>query len=456
MDGTVLVADDDRTIRTVLTQALTRAGCKVHATSSLTTLMRWVGEGKGDVVISDVVMPDGNGLEMLPKIAQDRPGLPVIVISAQNTIMTAIQAAEAEAYDYLPKPFDLPDLMKRTARALETSARSPRREDPVEQVDGPEDLPLVGKTPAMQALYRLVARVMNTDLPVLITGESGTGKSLIARAIHDFSDRRTLPFVTVTGADLSDLEGPARVLARVRGGTLLIDEIGNIEDEVQARIVRMMDVPGEHVPRFMATSQGDLAHAMEAGRVRKDLYYRLGGATLAVPSLRERVEDIPLLSEHFLIRAEREGAPKRWLSEDAKELFRAYSWPGNVRQLENAVRRLSLTSRADEITRPEVEAVLGNQPDTGPILRGGDSEKLGASVARHLRRYFDLHGTMLPPPGLYGRILREVEAPLIEIALDATGGNQAKCADLLGINRNTLRKKITDLDIQVTRRRKLM
>ncbi len=456
MDGTVLVADDDRTIRTVLTQALTRAGCKVHATSSLTTLMRWVGEGKGDVVISDVMMPDGNGLEMLPKIAEDRPGLPVIVISAQNTIMTAIQAAEAEAYDYLPKPFDLPDLMKRTARALENRNKQPRRDEPVVGADEPDELPLVGKTPAMQALYRLVAKVMNTDLPVLITGESGTGKSLIARALHDFSDRRSLPFVTVTGADLSDLDGPARVLARVRGGTLLIDEIADIDDEVQGRIVRMMDVPGEHVPRFLASSQYDPQSLTETGKVRHDLFYRLDGAAIAVPSLRERVEDIPLLAEHFLLRAERDGAPKRWLSEGAAELFRVYSWPGNVRQLENAVRRLSLTSRSEEITRAEVEAVLGNQPETGPVLRGGDGDKLADSVSRHLRRYFDLHGAMLPPPGLYGRILREVEAPLIEIALEATGGNQAKCADLLGINRNTLRKKITDLDIRVTRRRKLM
>ena len=455
MDGTVLVADDDRTIRTVLTQALTRAGCKVHATSSLTTLMRWVGEGKGDVVISDVVMPDGNGLEMLPKIGTDRPGLPVIVISAQNTIMTAIQAAEAEAYDYLPKPFDLPDLMKRIARALDQKRRYPS-EPRVEVDERPDDLPLVGRTQIMQSLYRLVARVMNTDLPVLISGESGTGKSLIARAIHDFSDRRTLPFITVTSGDLMELEGPSRVLARVKGGTLLIDEIADIDDEVQARIVRMMDAPGDHVPRFMATSQSNLTKAMDSGKVRQDLYYRLSGATIHVPSLRERVDDVPLLAQHFLGRAERDGAPKRWLSAEAEELFRAYSWPGNVRQLENSIRRLVLTSRAEEITRAEVEQVLGSQPEMEPVLGGNDSEKLAASVARHLRRYFDLHGNMLPPPGLYARILREVEAPLIEISLEATGGNQAKCADLLGINRNTLRKKISDLDIQVTRRRKLM
>ncbi|CUH53554.1 response regulator [Shimia marina] len=454
MDGTVLVADDDRTIRTVLTQALTRAGCKVHATSSLTTLMRWVGEGKGDVVITDVMMPDGNGLEMLPKISEDRPGLPVIVISAQNTIMTAIQAAEAEAYDYLPKPFDLPDLMKRTGKALEQKRRAPAA--PVAEDERPDELPLVGRTPAMQALYRLVARVMNTDLPVLISGESGTGKSLIAKEVHDFSDRRNLPFVVVNASELSDLEGPARVLAKAKGGTILFDEIGDIDDEMQARIVRMIDAPGDQNPRFMATSQVNLNTAMENGSVRQDLYYRLNGAALHVPALRERVDDIPLLVEHFLHRSEREGAPMRVFSEDAMELFRAYSWPGNVRQLENAVRRLVLTAQAEEVTLSEAEMVLGAQPQAGPLLGGEDSEKLSASVARHLRRYFDLHGNMLPPAGLYARILREIELPLIEIALDATGGNQAKCADLLGINRNTLRKKITDLDIHVTRRRKLM
>ncbi|MEQ9258077.1 MAG: response regulator [Roseovarius sp.] len=454
MDGTVLVADDDRTIRTVLTQALTRAGCKVHATSSLTTLMRWVGEGKGDAVITDVMMPDGNGLEMLPKIAADRPGLPVIVISAQNTIMTAIQAEEAEAYDYLPKPFDLPDLMKRTARALEARGRSaPAR---VDVEDRPDELPLIGRTPAMQGLYRVVARLMNTDLPVLITGESGTGKSLIARAIHDFSDRRTLPFITVSPADLADLEGPSRVMSRARGGTVVLDEVGDLDPSAQARVVRMMDAPGDHVPRFMATSLGRLADRLETGELREDLYYRLSGAVVEVPALRTRVDDIPLLIEHFMARAEREGQPARHLSDEAMELMRAYSWPGNVRQLENMVQRIGLTARGVEITRAEVEAVIGNQPAAAPVVGHGGGESLSESVARHLRRYFDLHGAVLPPPGLYARILREMEMPLIEIALDATGGNQAKCADLLGINRNTLRKKITDLDIRVTRRRKLM
>ncbi|MBT0956943.1 response regulator [Alphaproteobacteria bacterium KMM 3653] len=456
MDGTILVADDDRTIRTVLTQALTRAGCKVHATSSLVTLMRWVEEGKGDLVISDVMMPDGNGLETLPKITAQRPGLPVIVISAQNTITTAIQATEADAYDYLPKPFDLPDLMKRASRALDSQHRAPaaRVEEPVEE--GQDDLPLIGRTAQMQALYRLVAKVMNTDLAVLVSGESGTGKSLLARAIHDFSDRRTMPFVVATASDLISFDGPSQLLARARGGTILFDEVGDLDPEAQTRIVRMLDALPDTAPRIMASSQGNLMSRMEEGAFRQDLYYRLSGVTLAVPSLRERVDDIPLLAEHFLTRAERDGAPQRRLAPDAEELVRVYSWPGNVRQLENIIRRLIVTATEPVITRADVELVLSTQPEVEDLAGGGDTEKLSASVARHLRRYFDLHGGALPPPGLYQRILREVEAPLIEIALDASGGNQAKCAELLGINRNTLRKKITELDIRVTRRRKLM
>ena len=218
-------------------------------------------------------------------------------------------------------------------------------------------------------------------------------------------------------------------MARVRGGTLLIDEIADIDDEIQARIVRMMDTPGDHVPRFMATSQSDLTAGMEGGRIRQDLYYRLCGATIHVPALRERVDDITLLAEHFLAREEKDLGSKRWLSADAVELVRRYSWPGNVRQLENAIRRLSLTSRSDEISKAEVEMVLGSQPEAEPVLGGGEREKLATSVERHLRRYFDLHGNMLPPPGLYQRILREVEAP---VDRNRTGSHRRKPGKMRG------------------------
>ena len=457
MDGTVLVADDDRTIRTVLTQALTRAGCRVHATSSLTTLMRWVVEGKGDAIITDVMMPDGNGLEMLPKISTDRPGLPVIVISAQNTIMTAIQAADAKAFDYLPKPFDLPDLMKRVAKALEQKKLSHRSVEVKDDgADGHDDLPIVGKSVPMQGVYRLVARLMNTDLPILVSGESGTGKSLISKVLHSFSDRRNLPLVPISPADLVDIDGPSKILAKARGGSLIIEEISDFSLESQARLVQMIDNPGEYSPRFVATMQGSMTEAVEKGIIRKDVFYRLSGATIELPSLRECVDDILILSDHFLKLLENEGGPKRKLGFQAQDLFHSYSWPGNVRQLQNVVKRLGLTSREHEISLTEVEQSLENQPEMQGSFGKAGAEKMSNDIERHLRRYFDLHGNILPPVGLYNRILRELEIPLITISLEATGGNQAKCADLLGINRNTLRKKISELDIKVHRRRKLM
>ena len=459
MDGTVLVADDDRTIRTVLTQALTRAGCRVHATSSLTTLVRWVQEGKGDLVVTDVMMPDGNGIEMIPAIRAARPGLPVIVISAQNTIMTAIKANEAQAFDYLPKPFDLPDLMKRASRALVSPRASSDAAATAALPATEDDLPMVGRTAVMQELYALVARVMNTDLPVLITGESGTGKSLVARAIHDLGDRRNLPFVVAPPTVFDTVDGPAALVARARGGTIVFDEVGDLPAEAQARLAWMLDAfEGDgSQPRVMATSQNSLDTSAGDGAFRQDLFYRLGAVTVPVPPLRDRLDDIPFLAEHFLARAERDGMGRRELSPPAMERIRSFTWPGNVRQLENAMRRLAVTGGTPEIGVNEVDQVLGSRAqreDAAAITRSDDG-RLADSIARHLRRHFDLHAGDLPPPGLYQRVLREMETPLIEIALDATGGNQARCADLLGINRNTLRKKITDLGLEVTRRRKL-
>ncbi len=344
MDGTVLVADDDRTIRTVLTQALTRAGCKVQATSSLTTLMRWVGEGLGDVVITDVMMPDGNGLEMLPKIAADRPDLPVIVISAQNTIMTTIKAAEAEAFDYLPKPFDLPDLMKRTAKALEVS-RKRGGGRAMNVSPEPNELPLVGRSVPMQEVYKLVARVLNANLPVIVTGESGAGKSLVARVIHDMSDRRTQPFVVLTESAFGKSGALADVLAEAGQGTVLFEEISDLPDAYQMKAVHLMDAAGRNGPRFLATSQMELSQAMAQGKLRNDLFYRLDGAVLSLPSLRARVEDIGLLAEHFLSQSRATGAAHSF-APAALEALRHYSWPGNVRQLANTVERLALTARS--------------------------------------------------------------------------------------------------------------
>lgn len=457
MDGTILVADDDRTIRTVLTQALTRAGCRVHATSSMTTLMRWIDEGKGDLVITDVIMPDGNGLEALSRIAERRPGLPVIVISAQSTIRTAIKAAERDAYDYLPKPFDLPDLMERSARALAVQrrvARPPSSGSDHGQVLS-DDFPLVGRSAAMQALYRRVAYITQTDLSVLVMGESGTGKQLVARAIHDFSDRRAHSLAIANPAEFGDQNGMASLLSTVKDGTVLLDEVGDLDCEAQARLVRILDGLGSGSARIIATSQVDLTTGSGGRGFRQDLYYRISGVTIQIPPLRDRLDDIPLLAEHFLAVSRRDGLPPRRISSEAMEILRAYSWPGNVRQLENTIRHIAVASVGEEITAQEAGAVLEGQPGMPP-LQGGAPDSLGPSVARHLQRHFDLHDGELPQSGLYQRVLHEIERPLIEITLNATGGNQAKCANVLGINRNTLRKKITDLNIRVTRSRRLM
>jgi two-component system nitrogen regulation response regulator GlnG len=459
MDGTVLVADDDRTIRTVLTQALTRAGCKVHATSSLMTLMRWVEEGKGDLVISDVIMPDGNGLDALPRISRMRPGLPVIVISAQNTIMTAIQAAEAEAFDYLPKPFDLPDLMKRSPPARWTRSVARRQG----AVRGPRNArggrgPAAGRAHAGDAGAVPAGGAGDEHRPaVLITGESGTGKSLLARAIHDFSDRRTQPFIVAQAGGAAGRRRSGRADRPGRGGSILFDEVADYDPDSQARVVRLLDMLGDKAPRVMATTQADLTQAdgggplppgsvLPAGRrqpacarpARAGRGHPASGRSFPCPR-RARVRHHPPP-----VAGSARGHPRPSLARQRAATGKHHS-PAVGRR------------RADpEIGKAEVAAVLGQRSAAEPLAGPIDNEKLSASVARHLKRYFDLHGGQLPPAGVYQRILKEVETPLIEIALDATAGNQARCADLLGINRNTLRKKITDLDIRVTRRRKLM
>jgi two-component system nitrogen regulation response regulator GlnG len=483
MDGTVLIADDDRTIRTVLTQALTRAGCRVHATGSLAQLSKWVEEGRGDLVITDVMMPDGNGIDRIPAIREARPDLPVIVISAQNTIVTAIRATEAEAFEYLPKPFDLPDLMTKANQAL---SRRPRKSDPLpEPLPTPREaadpaMPLIGHAPSMQALFRMVARVLNADLPVIIAGEAGVGKTTIARSFHELSDRRDQGLAFLTSADAGE-DAIARAVDKARGGTIIIENPAGFDPAAQARLIGMIEVMESgpdrtSAPRIVTTTGADPQADVSNGRLRSDLYYRLAGVTVSVPPLRARVDDILPLAAHLLARAVAHGLPERDLSDDAASMLRAHPFPGNVRELENMMRRLALTASGITINAAEMREALSQQSGNGrstnpapvsmtappmPEPAGAspapsNNSRLSDSVEAHLQRYFDLHGDALPPPGLYDRILREVERPLLQVALDATGGNQLRCADLLGINRNTLRKKLTELNIEVTRRRKLM
>ncbi|TPW31349.1 nitrogen regulation protein NR(I) [Pararhizobium mangrovi] len=475
---TILVADDDAAIRTVLNQALTRAGYQVRVTSNAATLWRWISAGEGDLVVADVVMPDENAFDLLPRIKKAREELPVVVISAQNTFMTAIKASEKGAYDYLPKPFDLTEMIGIIGRAL----AEPKQRHVGPGDDGGDKMPLIGRSTAMQEIYRVLARLMQTDLTLMISGESGTGKELVAKALHDYGKRHHGPFIAINMAAIprelieSELFGhekgaftgaQSRSTGRFEqadGGTLFLDEIGDMPMDAQTRLLRVLQqgeytTVGGRTPiktdvRIVSATNKDLKVLINQGLFREDLYYRLNVVPLRLPPLRDRAEDIPDLVTHFLRQAEREGlAPKR-VDIDALERMKGYPWPGNVRELENVVRRLTALYPQEVITREIIESELRTEVSDSPLgtADGGPADpSIGQAVEDNMNRYFRGFGDDLPPPGLYQRVLNEVEYPLILAALTATRGNQIKAAELLGLNRNTLRKKIRELGVSVYR-----
>jgi two-component system, NtrC family, nitrogen regulation response regulator GlnG len=482
LSKTVLVADDDAAIRTVLNQALARAGYDVRTTGTASNLWKWVQSGEGDIVVTDVVMPDENAFDLLPRIRRLRPGLPVIVMSAQNTFLTAVKASERGAFEYLPKPFDLQDLISVVSRAL----AQPAKVDKVE-MGHVEDMPLVGRSPAMQDIYRILARLMQTDLTVMIGGESGTGKELVARALHDFGKRRRGPFVAINmaaipkdliEAELFGHEKGAFTGAAQRGigrfeqaeaGTLFLDEIGDMPMEAQTRLLRVLQ-QGEYTTvggreliqtdvRIVAATNKDLTALIRAGLFREDLYYRLNVVPIKLPPLRDRVVDIPDLARHFLAICEKEGLPKKFLDVEAIARLQRHSWPGNVRELENIIRRLAALTPEETITADAVDQALeaslfvavATQPQPGRPLEPMGDMPLGALVEAHMNRLLASLGNELPSAGLYDRVLAEVESPLISAILGVTRGNQVQAAEVLGINRNTLRKKIADLNLRVYR-----
>ena len=452
MDGTILIADDDKTIRTVLTQAFTRAGCKVHATSSLITLMRWVGNGKGDLVISDVMMPDGNGLENLPHIKKLRPSLPVIIISAQNTIVTAIRANEAKAFDYLPKPFDLPELMRRSANALKRKKLSSVSFMPSMDLD--LTIPLIGQSSAMQELYRLIARAIVSSAPILIYGEPGSGKSTVAKGLHNLSSRSAAPYIVVDPTIAEDQDELDRAIDLAKDGTLVVDGVGDLSTSAQLKLLNTLGEPESLSTRLICVANQRICADRDDGKFRQDLFFRISSLQLEVPALRDRVEDIPFLAAHFI--SEIGNSEPYEFNQDCLNALRAFDWPGNVRQLKNVVRQVIFEAAGSVLTIAALESILNKGVTSLNTCMGSRGKTLGDAVQFHVQRYFDFHGAELPPPGVYHRILKEIEIPLLEIALYSSAGNQAKCADMLGLNRNTLRKKINEFDIAVKRQRKLM
>jgi two-component system nitrogen regulation response regulator GlnG len=465
----ILIADDDASIRLVLSQAFTRLGYQVRATGNAATLVKWVTEGEGDLVITDVVMPDENIFEVLPHIRRRRADLPVIVMSAQNTLTTAVNAAELGVFDYIAKPFDLDDMTEAAKRALDRPADGEAVRAQARAVRD-ERLPLIGRSAPMQEVYRTLARLVGADLTVLIQGESGTGKELVARAMHDLGRRRDGRFVVMNLAAAprdrvdSELfgrgEGDAGKIAEADGGTLFLDEIGDMPLDAQTRLLRIFDGADTALNpktgrrsnvRVIAASNRELRGLIQQGLFREDLYFRINVAPIRLPPLRERLEDVPDLARHFLVRAHREGLPSKTIDQAAIERLQSHPWPGNVRELENLIRRICALYPEPMVTARIIDLELSESAVPGGKALGVAS--LSEIVCDHLTGYFASQPGGAPPDGLFDRVMAEVERPLIKLTLAATRGNQLRAARMLGLNRNTLRKRIHDLDIALERPR---
>jgi two-component system, NtrC family, nitrogen regulation response regulator GlnG len=469
--GRILVTDDDAAIRTVVREALRRAGHVVETAASVADLRRQLRAFRPQVLVTDVVLPDGNGLDIVPEILSAHGRMPVIVLSAQNTFTTALRATEQGAFDYLPKPFDLAELTQAVedalARGVDVAADEPA-------AGAGEDLPLIGRSPPMQEVYRTIARVVSNDLTVLVLGESGTGKELVARAIHDFGQRASAPFVAVNMAAIprelieSELFGHERGaftgaaqrtagrFEQAQGGTLFLDEIGDMPMEAQTRLLRVLQ-SGEFSPvgsarairadvRIIAATHQELPQLIADNQFREDLYYRLNVVPVRLPPLRERGSDVGELARFFLDRAAADGLPRKQLDQAAVARLEQHGWPGNVRELENLMRRLAALTREGVITPAMIEQQMGNTAQRPASPKPADAG-LEEAVEQQLARLFASYGGGLPPDGLYDRILAELERPLLRQTLTAVRGNQLRAARLLGINRNTLRKKLTDLGV---------
>ena len=460
----VLLVEDDESIAIVITAALEAEGFAVTRCASLAERDRQLSDRRFSALVTDVILPDGDGIDTMDTVRALHPTMPVIILSAQNTLDTAVRASGTGAYEYFPKPFDIDELAKAVRQAV--GANADGREGFAQDEPG-QSLPLVGRSAPMQAVYRMITRVLRNDLTVLILGESGTGKELVAEAIHQLGHRSAGPFVAVNTAAIpaelieSELFGHekgaftgavARHIGKFEqavGGTLFLDEIGDMPMQAQTRLLRALQsgsirrVGGrEEVTidtRIVAATNRDLAPMIAAGQFREDLYYRINVVPIELPALRERPDDIEALARHFLQLAVGEGLPRHQLTADAAALLIRQPWRGNVRELKNFIFRLALLAREEVIDAAAVAPLL--QQLQTPDATGITDQGFDAAVVRWL-------GETRPAPGtIYDRALETFERPLFAAVLQETGGNQLRAAQLLGINRNTLRKRLGELGI---------
>ena len=432
----VLLADDDDSVRLVLSKALSRAGHSVKATDNADTLVKWAQAGQGDIVLTDVMMGGREVFESLPELTQARPNMPVIIISANNTVNTALKAGTHKVFEYVPKPFDLEDVTQAVARA--GLSVNPRRNKVSAELG---KLPMIGRSAAMQPVYRAVSRFASGDLPVLIQGAVGTGKDLVARLLHDGGPRKDRPFFRDT-----DFENTSLTLQKVNGGDIYIDEIAELSLKQQERLLAVLTeaerIPSQNRPRLLSATRKDLRRLATEGKFRDDLLYRINVAEIRIPPLSARDKDTYELAENFLSQTSQNN--NRRFETEALDILHRHNWSGNVRELENLVRRLAVLYSDDVIT---AEMVL--QEFSKDILsdrRVEDDQKLETQLEEACRRLLNSERAG-GEDSSYNVALAWVEKPLITEALRLTGGNRAKAADHLGIHRNTLRTRLKSLDI---------
>jgi two-component system, NtrC family, nitrogen regulation response regulator GlnG len=456
-----LLVEDDHAIATVITAALEEEAFTVLRCESVAERDRLLATGPFDVMLTDVVLTDGDGIATLPQAMARCPSMPVIILSAQNTLDTAVRATDTGAFEYFPKPFDLEELVRAACQAADGRSAAG-----LDDEGAAGALPLIGRSQPMQDVYRMITRVLRNDLTVLVLGESGTGKELVAEAIHQLGARKNGPFVAVNTAAIprdlieSELFGHEKgaftgatqrhlgKFEQANRGTLFLDEIGDMPPEAQTRLLRALQsgrirrVGGsEEVAidvRIIAATNRDLQPLIADGTFREDLYYRLAVVPIQLPPLRERLGDVEPLARHFLRLAAQDGLPARSLTPAGGALLEAQPWRGNVRELRNFIYRAALLSREEEIDTGLISQLLADRP----LPAGGQGPvDLAQALEGWLVQAAPAAGT------LYHAALAAFERPLFEHALRQTGGNQLRAAQLLGINRNTLRKRLTDLQI---------
>ena len=464
----ILIVEDDPAIALIISEALRDEAAQITTVATLAERDRHLALGLPDLMVTDVMLPDGDGLDSLPP-ALAAADVPVIVLSAQNTLDTAVRAADRGSYDYLPKPFDLGELIASARAALNRRRSAAALPAPLEASSPSHGL--VGRAASMQAVYRTIARLASNDLAVLILGESGTGKDLVARAIHATGQRQNGPFVAINMAAIprelieSELFGHekgaftgavARKTGRFEqaaGGTLFLDEIGDMPVEAQTRLLRVLQsgeynrVVGHAVVRadvrIVAATHRDIAEMVGAGLFREDLYYRLNVIPVAMPPLRERRSDIAALVEHFVAEGRSVGLPQRRFGAAPIARLEAHDWPGNVRELANVVQRLAVLARDNDVIGDDIDLVLGRMAAPSPPEPGDKADMLGAEVTRWARQQL-ARSAAVP---LHDALADIVDAALLRTVLAHTGGNQLATARLLGINRNTLRKRLSEIGV---------